>query len=80
MFIFDDSEDDDWTGAFLGAGHVVGGPQLTLNGQISRQTEPFLGDPLKDPTGAEVHLAEAPHVEVDPDKLPNQIQTPSGGP
>lgn len=80
VFVFDDPDDEAWTGAFLGAGHVVGGSQLTLNGQVTKQTDPFLGDHLENPQDAEVHLAVAPHGEVDPDELPDQIQTPSGGP
>ena len=80
VFVFDDPESEDWTGAFLGAGHVFGGPHLNLSGTVSRNTEPFLGDRLENPADAEIHLAVAPHGEVDPDKLPDQIKTPSGSP
>lgn len=77
VFIFDDPEDNDWTGAFLGGGHVVGGPNLTLSGHISKDAEPFLGDKLSNPTEAAVHLAVAPHGALDPALLPEQIQTPT---
>ncbi len=78
VFVFDDAESEDWTGAFLGGGHVFGGPKLTLSGSISKETEPFLGDKLNNPGEAEIHLAVTPHSELDPDKLPSQIKTPSG--
>lgn len=77
VFVFDDPEDPDWTAAFLGAGHIVSGPQLTLSGQISRNTEPFLGEALSNPRGARVHLAVAPHGALDAALLPEQIQTPT---
>lgn len=54
------------------------GPELTLNGHISTETEPFLGDHLEKPAGAEVHLAVERHGTVDPDALPEQINTPAG--
>jgi hypothetical protein len=78
VFVFDDPEDPDWTGAFLGGGHLVGGPNLTLSGQISRNTEPFLGEPLRNPEGARVLLAVAPHGALNPELLPAAIQTPTG--
>lgn len=78
VFVFDDPEAEDWSGAFLGAGHIVGGPNLRLSGHISRKTEPFLGDRLQNPDGARVHLAVAPHGALDPGLMPGQIQTPSG--
>lgn len=78
VFVFDDPEDPDWTGAFLGGGHPVGGPTLTLSGHITTRTEPFLGDPLANPQGARVHLAVAPHGALEPELLPAQIQTPTG--
>lgn len=80
VFVFDDPEDDDWTGAFLGGGHVVGGPNLTLSGSVSKNTEPFAGEPLKNPREAEVHFAVAPHGKVDSDELPDQIKTSPGCP
>lgn len=78
VFVFDDPDSDDWTGAFLGGGHVVGGPKLNLAGHISRSTEPFAGEPLTNPQDARVRLAVAPHGALDPELLPDQIQTPTG--
>lgn len=80
VFVFDDPEDDEFTGVFLGAGHVVGGDTLTLSGHVSTSTEPFVGDPVKNPRGAEIHLAVAPHGEVDDEIMPDQIKRPGGGP
>ena len=92
LFTFDeeqggyDPEPDDpdvepfpWSGAFFVAGHIVGGPNLNLSGQISRQTDPFVGYPLEDPN-VEVHLAVAPHGALDPAIMPDQIKTPAGNP
>jgi hypothetical protein len=78
VFIFDDPVDPDWTGAFLGGGHLVGGPNLTLSRHISRTTEPFAGERLQNPEHARVHLAVAPHGALDPELLPAAIQTPTG--
>lgn len=64
-------------GAFFVAGHIVSGSTLTLSGNVSKQTEPFVGAPLENPEEAEVHLAVAPHGALDPDKMPEQIQTPT---
>lgn len=80
VFVFDDPEDDDFTGAFLGAGHIVGGDTLTLSGHTSTNTEPFVGEQLENPREAEVHLAVAPHGEVDNEIMPDQIKTPGGSP
>ena len=68
-----------WSGAFLGGGHLVGGPNLTLTGHISKNSEPVAGLPLENPD-VEVHLAIAPHGGLDPDIMPEQIKTPAGGP
>jgi hypothetical protein len=65
-------------GAFLGAGHLVGGKNLTLSGHLSTETTPFAGAALQNPAGAEVHLAVAPHGGLDPSVMPDQIKTPSG--
>lgn len=65
-------------GAFFVAGHLVGGPRLTLSGYVSERTEPFGGFPLTNPAGAEVHLAVAPHGGLEPDLLPEAIRTPTG--
>lgn len=80
VFVFDDPGADDFTGAFLGAGHIVGGDTLTLSGHTSTNSEPFVGEHLANPRRAEVHLAVAPHGEVDDDIMPEQIKTPGGGP
>lgn len=84
VFVIDPDQpkhgENDWTGAFLGAGHVFGGPKLTLSGHISTKTEPFLGHHLENPDEADVFFRVAPHGKVDPDKLPEQIKTPSGNP
>lgn len=65
---------------FWGAGHVVGGSHLVLSGHVSKETEPFDGsDPLGEAIDdADVHITIAPHGQVDPGKLPDQIQTPEG--
>jgi hypothetical protein len=80
VFVFDDPDAEEWSGAFHGAGHVVGGPQLTLSGHVSRSTDPFVGEPLENPSRARVHLAVAPHGSLSPEQLPEQIQVPSGTP
>lgn len=80
VFVFNDPDADEWDGAFHGAGHVFGGPHLTLSGHISRNTEPFVGESLENPGGAKIHLAIAPHGSLSPDLLPEQISTPSGTP
>lgn len=88
VFVFDPDADPavvggqemPWTGAFLGAGHLVGGDTLTLRGNVSTRTDPFVGNELENPQEAAVHLAVAPHGAVDRDIMPEQIQTPGGGP
>lgn len=79
---FDDVFQD--TGAKGGAygvtGHIVGGEKLRLTGHISTSQEALVGAPLQSPDGAEVHLAVAPHGEVDGDKMPAQIKQPVGPP
>lgn len=67
-------------GAFFVAGHLFGGPNLTLSGHISKNTEVFqdMGVQLEKPKEAEVHLAVAPHGALDSDLLPEQIQTATG--
>jgi len=67
-------------GAYNFAGHVVGGSTLNLAGHISVGSPPFVGVPLDNPMGAEIHLAVAPHGTVQPDLLPTQITTPIGTP
>lgn len=82
VFVFDDElgefGDFPWSSAFLGGGHVVGGPNLTLSGQLSRSSEPFAGFDLENPQEAEIHLAVAPHGALEPELMPGQIKTPSG--
>lgn len=77
-FVFNDPSAEDWDGAFLVGGHVVGGSTLNLSGRVSTNTEPFAGERLTDPEGAEVHLAVAPHGSLDPELMPEQIKTPTG--
>ncbi len=83
VFVFDDElggyEDFPWSSAFLGGGHVVGGPNLTLAGNITKETEPFAGFKLENPD-AEIHLAVAPHGALSPAMMPDQIKTPAGEP
>jgi hypothetical protein len=73
-------------GAFNGAGHIVGGPQITFGGHVSRNTVPLpapSGVPssmLLEPRTAEIHLAVAPHGALQPAALPNQITKPIGSP
>ena len=68
-------------GAFNAGGHVVGGaPHLQLSGHVSLNSEPFAGMRLLEPRTAEVHFAIAPHGELNPEYMPNQIQTPIGSP
>lgn len=84
VFVFDDEQgpfaDFPWSSVFFAAGHMVGGPNLTLSGHISTSHEPFAGFALENPHDVEVHLAVAPHGGLDPDIMPEQIKTPAGGP
>lgn len=73
-----DSPGGDWTGVYAAAGHVVGGPHLTLSSGVSTGAEPFLGDPLEHSRDAPVRLAVAPHGALDPDVLPEALRTPTG--
>ena len=77
VFVVDDG---DIVGGFFGAGHMVGGDTLTLSGRIDTGSEPVAGDPLENPREADIHLAVAPHGGLEPDIMPEQIQTPAGGP
>ena len=67
-------------GAYNFGGHAVGGKNLTLSGHVSVGDTPFGGVPLSNPAGAEIHLAIAPHGMLQPDMLPDQINTPIGNP
>ena len=79
----DDLGDPAGGGAFGVTGFVSEGGDLTLNGVVSTETEPFvmdgdpLGVPLDRPREAEVHLAVAPHGAFDPDMMPEILQTPA---
>lgn len=69
-------------GVYNFAGRVSGGGNLQLTGHISNGDTPFGGAahaPLENPTGAEVHVAVAPHGTLQPRLLPGQMQTPIGG-
>lgn len=90
MFVFDeeqggyDPDDPDegpfpWSSVFFVAGHMVGGPNLTLSGNAATAHE-SMGFDLENPRDVDVHLAVAPHGGLDPDIMPEQIQTPAGGP
>ena len=82
VFVFDDElgpfGNNPWSSVFVGAGHVVGGPNLTLSGHVSTSTEPFAGFDLQHPGDVDVHLAVAPHGALDAELMPAQITTPTG--
>lgn len=75
-------------GAFNAGGHLVGGPDLTISGQVNHQSAVFGGANAESIPealalgytidGAEIHLAVAPHGALDPDLLPQAIKTPVG--
>lgn len=73
-------------GVYNFAGHPAGGSTLTLSGQISvgqpalAPPPIFVGAPLQSPATAEVHVAIAPHGQLDPSQMPEQITTPVGSP
>lgn len=67
-------------GAFNVAGHLVAAKVLQLDGNVTFASKPFGGAPLTDPLTAEVHLAIAPHGALQPETMPNQLQTPIGDP
>lgn len=67
------------------AGHPVSGNSLTLAGRVRVGETPFdhpvlTFGPLENPAGAEVHLAVAPHGEVDPSRFPDEFRLPTGTP
>jgi hypothetical protein len=67
------------------AGHVKGtGGYMTLSGHINVGQEPFAAPfpvyPLSNPEGAEVHIAIAPHGQLDPSTLPEELRLPTGSP
>ncbi len=69
-------------GAYNFAGHAIsGGGSLNLVGHISVGETLFGGvSPLRNPAGADVHVAVAPHGVLVPELLPEQINTPVGNP
>jgi hypothetical protein len=77
-------------GAFNAGGHLEGGPNLTLQGFVNKDSFTFgganaetLGTALSmgyDLAGADIHLAVAPHGALDPALLPGSISTPVGTP
>lgn len=82
-FVFDPDHDPfppdaEWTGVYSVAGHVIGGSTLTLSGRVSTNTETIAGEMLENPKEAKVHLAVAPHGALDPELLPEALNTPTG--
>ncbi len=67
-------------GAFNAGGHLVGGGTLQLSGRVTTNSDPFAGSELLAPRTAEVHLAVAPHGELQPEVMPDQISKPIGSP
>lgn len=67
-------------GAFSGGGHLVGNDTLRLAGRVTTNSDPFVGSELLAPRTAEVHLAVAPHGELQPNVMPDQTSTPIGSP
>lgn len=73
-------------GIYNFAGHPVGaGGNLVLTGHV-RVGQAAGGPPgstmapLSNPAGAEVHMAIAPHGQLDPAQMPAQATTPAGSP
>ena len=67
-------------GVYNIAGHMTGGSTLTMSGHVSVGQAPFAFAPLQLPATADVHIAIAPHGQLDPSQMPAQISTPIGGP
>jgi len=77
-------------GAYNAGGHLEGGPSLTLQGFVNKDSFTFggpnaetLGQALAmgfDLADADIHLAVAPHGGLDPALLPGSISTPVGNP
>jgi len=69
-------------GVYNFAGHAISGRgSLNLVGHISVGEAQFGGPfALDNPTGAEIHLAVAPHGVLVPALMPQQINTPVGSP
>jgi hypothetical protein len=66
-------------GVFQVDGRILEGAELDLAGSVRLGQEPIAGSPLKEPMGAEVHLAVAPHgmALTGPD-LERQLNGPLG--
>jgi hypothetical protein len=69
-------------GVYNFAGHATSGRgSLNMVGHISVGESQFGGPfALENPTGAEIHLAVAPHGILIPDLMPQQMNTPAGNP
>ena len=69
-------------GVYNFAGHAISGRgSLNMVGHISVGETQFGGPfALDNPTGAEIHLAVAPHGLLIPELMPQQINTPVGNP
>jgi hypothetical protein len=70
-------------GVYNFAGHATSGRgSLNMVGHISVGETPFGDGPiaLDNPTGAEIHLAVAPHGLLIPELMPQQMNTPIGNP
>ena len=65
-------------GVYNVGGHASSGNYLTIAGRIGIAEAPFGGAPLEAPATAEVHLAVAPHGDLDPTTLPTEFRTPTG--
>lgn len=83
IFVFNDPDSDQFDAAYLGSAYVADdlNQNIELNGHITQGTAPFTGEgTLEDAMNAYIRLTVAPHGQLDADKLPGQLTTPSGGP
>jgi len=66
--------------------NIVNDGMLVLTGDISTGQDNHSGPPgtttfaLENPLGAEVHVAIAPHGQIDPAELPGELYRPAGSP
>lgn len=67
-------------GVYNGGGHVASGASMTIAGRIGVGEPPFGAWPLESPETAEIHLAVAPHGELNPSTLPVEFHSPAGAP
>ncbi|SRR6266542_100327 len=65
-------------GVYNIGGDAGSGNSLTIAGRIGVGETPFAGAALEAPATAEVHLAVAPHGDLDPSTLPTEFRTPTG--